>query len=219
VVQVTIADRFLDAINAGFNTGEALVMTAISLKECPVGSCGSDTASGVNSNGSRDYGIWQISSGTNNSRFTDPHHTPWGDITDPVNNAKAAFSLYKGAGGGEAGYRQWCTYPGGCGVNGGPNQYTQSELQQTVNDIARILGGDAPAPGTGIPGTGGQGGGSSSGGNSGGGSGITQNLLSGPIVVAAAFVLILIGAMIWKGGAVAQTVERRYTGRVASALT
>jgi hypothetical protein len=74
-------------------------MAAISLVECPA--C--DMAS---QNGTGDSGLFQINA-------VHGYSVSW--LADPANNAKAAFAVWSGAGGGTRGFQQWCVYPGGCG--------------------------------------------------------------------------------------------------------
>lgn len=125
---------------AGFNGGQALVMTAISLLECQDCEMGSVNATG-------DVGLMQINRVHWGS--SDPRTSVWGDLTDPAVSARAAFAVWSGAGGQSdpaRGYRQWCTYPGGCGGASPISESTFNALLQNV--VATIQGGENP-PATG----------------------------------------------------------------------
>lgn len=104
---VSIPDRYQLAIGAGFTAGEdAMKMVAISMFECD--NCNMEQQN-RNSDGSFDLGLWQI-----NSQHW-PNYGGADALKNPTQNARAAYGIWKGVGGGEAGFRQWCVYPGGCG--------------------------------------------------------------------------------------------------------
>jgi len=122
---VSIPDRYALAVAAGFKPGDdALKMTTISLYEC--GNC---DMSKVNASG--DVSLWQINQ---------VHWAKYGGpeiLQNPRQSARAAFGVWSGVGGGEAGFRQWCTYPGGCG---GAATITQSEFDAKMAQVRSIVG-------------------------------------------------------------------------------
>jgi len=107
---VSITDRYQLAVAAGFNPGDdAIKMTTISYFEC--GNC---DMSAVNATG--DVSLWQINQ---------VHWPSYGGpevLQNPRQSARAAYGVWKGAGGGEAGFRQWHVYPGWNGPGTGTSQ-------------------------------------------------------------------------------------------------
>ncbi|HEY1247446.1 MAG TPA: N-acetylmuramoyl-L-alanine amidase [Nitrososphaera sp.] len=125
---VPIPDRYALAVSAGFNAGEdALKMTTISLYEC--GNCNMEEV-----NPSGDVGLWQINS---------QHWPTYGGpdvLKNPPAAARAAYGIWKGAGGGEAGFRQWCVYPNGCGLTPGThNQPTVEAFNAKLAEVRAIV--------------------------------------------------------------------------------
>lgn len=105
------------ARRAGFSAAEAGVMAAIALAESG-GRINANNA-GLNSDGSVDYGLWQINSvhGFDTQRLT----------SDPLYNARMAYKVYK-----EQGLHAWTTFTSGAykqylnGTTGGESQVIQS---------------------------------------------------------------------------------------------
>ena len=71
-------------LQAGFNPDQAVTWTAIALAECS-GNAGAHNASGEDS-----WGLWQI------NIDPDVRANHWGDLTDPLTNARAAFEISNG---------------------------------------------------------------------------------------------------------------------------
>jgi hypothetical protein len=107
---VSIPDRYALAVSVGFAPGDdAIKMTTISLFEC--GNCDMSVPSP-----SQDIGLWQINQ---------VHWSTYGGmevLSNPPANARAAYGVWKGAGGGEAGFKQWHVYPNWDGAGGGISQ-------------------------------------------------------------------------------------------------
>ena len=82
-------------LQAGGNKGWSYVMAAIAMAE----SGGNPLAHHVDSNGSVDYGLWQINT---------IHHYAVQDMLNPVQNAKEAVSIFN-----SAGPHAWSTYNNG----------------------------------------------------------------------------------------------------------
>lgn len=82
-------------LNAGGNKGWSYVMAAIAMAE----SGGNPQAHHVDSNGSIDYGLWQINT---------IHHYAVSDMLNPQQNAKEAVSIFN-----SAGPHAWSTYNNG----------------------------------------------------------------------------------------------------------
>jgi len=82
---------------AGFTGANLTIAVAVALAE----SGGNPTASHKNSNGSTDYGLWQINS-VHSSLLAS------GNWQDPTANAKMAFSVFQGSG-----WKAWTTYSSG----------------------------------------------------------------------------------------------------------
>jgi hypothetical protein len=99
---VTDVQRYQLARMAGFNSTDAITMTAISIAED--GSGDPAALSALNKNGTRDLGLWQI-------------NTIWwvqfggaSALVDPWRNAQAAYYIK-----GRQGYCAWSTYLASCG--------------------------------------------------------------------------------------------------------
>ena len=99
------------AVKAGFSAADAKTATQIALAE----SSGNRLATNHNSNGSTDYGLWQI-----NSVHKDA--LALGDWKDPATNARMAYLVYKQAGNK---FTPWVTYNNGA--------YTKKTFFDTAN--------------------------------------------------------------------------------------
>lgn len=86
VAFVTDKERYQLALKAGFTGSDAVTATALSIAEN--GSGDPTLASGVNRNGTIDLGLWQI-----NSAWW-PQFGGRDALTDPLVNAKAAFQVF-----------------------------------------------------------------------------------------------------------------------------
>ncbi len=84
---------------AGGSSATADTASAIALAE----SSGNASATNVNTNGSTDYGLWQI----NSSNFSGLGVSA-SNVTDPATNAAAAVALYN-----QSGFGNWTTYTSG----------------------------------------------------------------------------------------------------------
>jgi hypothetical protein len=105
---ISIAERYQLAREAGFSAPDAIVMAAISMAECANCDMSRGYGDPVKQAGKLDHGLWQIN---------DVHGFSSAYLADPLNNAKAAYTVWKGGG-----FKAWCTYPGGCGGGAGvPN--------------------------------------------------------------------------------------------------
>lgn len=103
----TFAQLTQYAVEAGFPANVAPTMAAIALAE----SSGNASATHRNSNGSTDFGLWQINS-VHGSLLAGKN---W---ADPLTNAKMAFSVYQ-----SQGERAWSTFSSGAYkryLNGAP---------------------------------------------------------------------------------------------------
>lgn len=99
---VTDAQRFALARGAGFTAQESVTATAISIAED--GSGNPAALSGVNFNGTRDLGLWQINSA---------HWAEFGGqlaLVVPKTNAHAAYVIYQ-----RQGACAWSTFEEACG--------------------------------------------------------------------------------------------------------
>lgn len=85
------------AKGAGFPPGEIATAVAVALAE----SSGRTDATNRNSNGSRDYGLWQINS-VHSALLAS------GDKFNPADNARMAYQVWK-----SSGWRAWSTYKSG----------------------------------------------------------------------------------------------------------
>lgn len=99
---VSDAQRYQLARLAGWNVEDAILATAISIAEN--GSGNPAALSGVNFNGSRDLGLWQI-----NSAWW-PQFGGQAALIDPWRNAQAAYYIK-----GRQGWCAWSTYLASCG--------------------------------------------------------------------------------------------------------
>lgn len=100
---VSDAERYQLARMAGWSAQDAITATAISIAEN--GSGIPSLLSGVNRNGTRDLGLWQI-----NSAWW-PQFGGQATLSQPWPNAQAAFAIY-----GRQGWCAWSTYEVSCGV-------------------------------------------------------------------------------------------------------
>jgi Lysozyme like domain len=91
---VSDSQRYILARAAGFSAPDAITATAISIAEN--GSGDPAALSGVNFNGTRDLGLWQI-----NSQWWTQFGGPTA-LVDPFTNARAAVYIY--------GRQQWCAW-------------------------------------------------------------------------------------------------------------
>ena len=99
---VSDAQRYQLARQAGWNAEDAILATAISLAEN--GSGNPAALSGVNHNGSRDLGLWQI-----NSAWW-PQFGGQTALIDPWRNAQAAYYIFT-----RQHWCAWSTYEERCG--------------------------------------------------------------------------------------------------------
>jgi hypothetical protein len=107
---ISIPDRYALAVAAGFKPGDdAIKMVTISLYEC--GNCDMGAVNSTN-----DVSLWQINA-VHWPRYGGPDV-----LVNPRMSAKAAFGVWSGAGGGEAGFRQWHVYPNWNGAGAGTPQ-------------------------------------------------------------------------------------------------
>jgi hypothetical protein len=83
------------ARNAGFSGNDVAIAVAVCLAE----SGGNPLATHINSNGSTDYGLWQINS---------VHQFPVSQLLDPAGNANAAYWVQR-----DSGWKAWSTYNSG----------------------------------------------------------------------------------------------------------
>lgn len=95
---ITDIQRAQLARKAGFPENEIARAVAISLAE---NTSGDPAAEHVNTNGSIDYGLWQINS---------VHNLPVSQLKDPQGNANAAFKIWSDAG---RSWRPWSTFKSG----------------------------------------------------------------------------------------------------------
>lgn len=120
------------AYSAGFR-GNALTMAiAIALAE----SGGNTTATNHNTNGSTDYGLWQINS-------SHSQYNPTLLLSNPAYNAQAAFQLSSNG----SNWRPWCTAysDGACGSRGGTFLGTGSPYQKYLAQAQAVVSGQGVA--------------------------------------------------------------------------
>lgn len=121
---VSIPDRYALAVSAGFKPGDdALKMTTISLYEC--GNCDMGVV-----NASGDVSLWQI------NQVHWPRYGGPDVLVDPKMSARAAFGVWSGAGGGEAGFRQWHVYPNWNGAGAG---IPQSQFDAKMAEVRALV--------------------------------------------------------------------------------
>jgi hypothetical protein len=101
--RVSDVQRYQLARTVGWDFQGGVIATAISIAEN--GSGDPAALSGLNRNGSRDLGLWQINSGWW------PQFGGQQALTDSLNNARAAISIY-----GRQGWCAWSTYESSCGA-------------------------------------------------------------------------------------------------------
>jgi len=111
------------AQSAGFSRAEALTAAGIALAE----SGGDrDARGGPNSNGTYDYGLWQINS-------VHKELLAKGSWRDPDSNARMAYSVYKGSG-----WKAWTTY------NTGAYRKFIPKTIPGAEQVGNVLAGDTP---------------------------------------------------------------------------
>lgn len=125
---VSIPDRYALAVSVGFAPGEeAITMTTISLFEC--GNCDMTVVGPTN-----DVGLWQINQ---------LHWSTYGGpevLQNPPANARAAFGVFKGAGGNPSGFKQWHVYPNWNGSGGGMSQSVWDAKMAEVRALVMSAG-------------------------------------------------------------------------------
>lgn len=99
---VSDAQRYALAVTSGWSAVQAITATAISIAED--GSGNPLALSGVNRDGSRDFGLWQINSGWW------PRFGGMTALGEPSANARAAYAIYQ-----RQGWCAWSTYERSCG--------------------------------------------------------------------------------------------------------
>jgi hypothetical protein len=63
-----------------------------------------------------------------------------GGLLGPAGSTTSPYGIWKGVGGGEAGFRQWCVYPHGCGFTPGThNQPTQEAFDAKLAEVRAIV--------------------------------------------------------------------------------
>jgi hypothetical protein len=224
VAFISDSERYQLALRAGFQGSDAVTATAISIAENPAG----DPAvmSGRNKNGTYDLGLWQINSAWW-AQFGGQQA-----LTDGLINARAAYQVFL-----QQGFNAWCTYwPTGCGGYNANDPRVQLNWNNAVARAQAIAGSsiqppisvdpqDPPRvqpPGTTAPGntivpvpaTASM--------NAGLGSAILTLIapfgaaveklgvkpdFSGVILLIASIFAIIIGALVWRGDDVKQTVK------------
>lgn len=110
------AQIYAAAKAGGFTASESVIATAIALAE----SSGNPSATHHNSNGSTDYGLWQI-----NSVHGDLLKT--GDWRDPATNARMAHTVYM-----SQGWHAWSTYNSGAYSSHLPSPSTVRQASNTA---------------------------------------------------------------------------------------
>jgi hypothetical protein len=126
--------RYQLALRAGFQGSDAVTATAISIAENPAG----DPAvmSGQNRNGTYDLGLWQI-----NSAWW-PQFGGQQALTDGVINARAAYQVFL-----QQGFNAWCTYwPSGCGGANASDPRVQLNWNNAVARAQAIAGSSIQPP-------------------------------------------------------------------------
>src|SRR4029077_5776808 len=111
--QISDADTYAAALNAGFSEDEAVIATAISFGECP---SRDPTCTGDKDNpraGCASYGLWQLNICPNRDEgFLSSVGASQGtDLYDPNLNAKAAYARYR-----SQGWGAWTVYNNGLSV-------------------------------------------------------------------------------------------------------
>ncbi len=115
---LTPTEIYQVCLTAGFNPDQAVTWTAIALAE----SGGNTDAH--NPSGEDSWGLWQI----NVDPAVRPNH--WGDLTDPVNNARAALEVS----GGGTNLRPWT-------VTHASNQGTSHDYREFMEEARAAAGG------------------------------------------------------------------------------
>lgn len=108
------------AAKAGFSGNDLAIAIAVAQAESGLRPDADNT--GLNSNGSTDYGLWQIN--TVHKALFEKYHNNW---KDPLTNAKMAFEVFKGSG-----WRAWSTY------NAGKHKQFMAAAQAAVGDVSSL---------------------------------------------------------------------------------
>ena len=132
---LTAAEIYNVCLQAGFTPDQAVTWTAIALAES-----GGNTGA-HNPNGEDSRGLWQIN--------IDPsvRDNPWGDLSDPVANARAAYEISQGG----TDMRPWTvTHARNAGTNKDYRQH-MAEAQAAAGgayhgDFSGVSGYDDPSP-------------------------------------------------------------------------
>jgi hypothetical protein len=95
VAQLTDQQLANNAAYGGWSGNDRVIAVAVALAE----SGGKSDATHTNSNGSTDYGLWQVNS---------IHGFPAAELLTPTGNAKAAYSVWQ-----KQGWKAWTTYKSG----------------------------------------------------------------------------------------------------------
>jgi cell wall-associated NlpC family hydrolase len=114
-MKLSIEQIYQAALGAGFTPDQATTWTAIALAE----SGGMTTA--LNDRGEHSVGLWQINIGV--------HADKWGDLHDPVNNAKAAYEISRGG----TDMRPWT-------VTHASNAGTARDYRSYLDDVSAVTG-------------------------------------------------------------------------------
>lgn len=123
---VSDAQRYRLARAAGWSPPDAITAVALSIAED--GSGNPAALSGLNYNGSRDLGLWQINSGWW------PRFGGQAALIDPFNNAVAGHTIYA-----LQGWCAWSTYEASCGS--GHNSSYRLYLGR-AQEAARVVSSD-----------------------------------------------------------------------------
>jgi hypothetical protein len=129
VPTLTPTEIYNVCLTAGFTPDQAVTWTAIALAESG-GNTGAHNPSGEDS-----WGLWQIN--------VDPavRGNPWGDLTDPVNNARAAYEVSRGG----TDMRPWTvTHAGNAG--------TAHDYRQFMDEARAAAGGQYAGDFSGVSG-------------------------------------------------------------------
>lgn len=128
---LTIHEIYLAARTAGFTPDQATTWTAIALAES-----GGDP-SAHNPNGEDSRGLWQIN--------LNAHDNKWGDLYDPVTNARAAYEISMQG----TDMRPWTTtHASNAGTERDYRYYLDDVSEQTgyAGDDRGVVGYDSPLP-------------------------------------------------------------------------
>ncbi len=129
-------------LQAGFTPDQAVTWTAIAMAES------GGNADAHNPRGEDSWGLWQI------NVDPDVRDNPWGDLTDPVNNARAAYEISRGG----TDMRPWTTtHASNAGTPADYREYMDEARAAAggayQGDFSGVSGYDDPNPmGAGEPG-------------------------------------------------------------------